>query len=809
MTARRHLVALLAGTAMVAGVVAPATIGSPVADAAVEVPQLPTGADGLARAIVAYEGGVVPSGVLADLDDLGVVRGLELASIGAVAVTAPQAAIEAVAQDPRVAAIEPQRRLELDLYASREQIGANGVDAPDEYQAQVRQTPVQTTRPGVTGDGVTVAVLDSGILAEHQDFLTDDTDPSSSRVTMGLHFAFSEIQDSGGISYEEWDAYAEGTGPIALQDEIGHGTHVASTVGGDGSTSASHDGLDLAGVAPGVELISMKVADAPFGIVDDIDWEEAALAAFDYIIRHPELGIRIAQNSWGLLPHEPDCLGAGCGEPTDFDAMAEMIGAVEDAGVSVVFSAGNSGPEPDTIGHYHRPGQAILVAAACKSVDSTRCTDEERPNQQVVDFSSRGRADGTGPQVHVTAPGDTIMAAVSPSVLLPLNECPEKSATHPAYYCLSGTSMASPHVSGVASLMYEVNPDLTPVQVRSCMTSTADDLVTPGVDIHSGHGMVDTPAALRCAHELTLAPLPQAAAPAGVTRVSGVDRVETAVAVSQASYPQPDSARAVVLARADDFADGLSGTPLAVALGGPLLLSSHDAVGAATLAEIDRVLPDGGRVVMLGGPVALSAKVRDQVDAAGYGVERIAGPARYDTAAAVAERLDRISPLETVLVARGDFFPDALAAGPAAVSASGAILLSDVDRPHATTDQFLSAHDDLDVVAVGGQAARAYPDAEPVFGDTRDHTAVAVAERFLPATDGVGIVRRDDFADALTGGVQAAGVGAPILLTGRDALPAPTVTWLDDHAPLASIVVYGGEQAVSAAVQADLERRMQ
>lgn len=148
---------------------------------------------------------------------------------------------------------------------------------------------------------------------------------------------------------------------------------MASTVGGDGSTSASHDGLDLAGVAPAVEIVSMKVADAPFGIVDDIDWEEAALAAFDYIIRHPELGIRIAQNSWGLLPHEPDCLGAGCGEPTDFDAMAAMIGAVEDAGVSVVFSAGNSGPEPDTIGHYHKPGQAILVAAACKVTPRRVC----------------------------------------------------------------------------------------------------------------------------------------------------------------------------------------------------------------------------------------------------------------------------------------------------------------------------------------------------------------------------------------------------------------------------------------------------
>lgn len=97
MTARRHLVALLAGAAMVAGVVAPATIGSPAADAAVEVPPLPVGDDGLARAIVAYEGGVVPSAVLSQLDDLGVVRGIELSSIGAVAVTAPRSVVETLA----------------------------------------------------------------------------------------------------------------------------------------------------------------------------------------------------------------------------------------------------------------------------------------------------------------------------------------------------------------------------------------------------------------------------------------------------------------------------------------------------------------------------------------------------------------------------------------------------------------------------------------------------------------------------------------------------------------------------------------
>ena len=263
--------------------------------------------------------------------------------------------------------------------------------------------------------------------------------------------------------------------------------------------SESQGGPDLAGVAPGVSLISMRVATPGFGIVDDLDWEEAALAAFDWTIRHrEEYGIDITQNSWGLLPTEPNCLGLDCGEPTDFDAMSQMIGSVVDSGVHVVFSAGNAGPEPGTIGGYHDPANgAVIVGAACKSVDS-QC----ETGQQITDFSSRGAADGTGPQVDVVAPGDAIMAALSPSVLAPLTECAETQ--QPGYFCISGTSMSSPHISGVLALMLQANPNATPAQAKQCLLSTAVDMMAPGFDIHSGLGMVDTKAALTCVHALTM-----------------------------------------------------------------------------------------------------------------------------------------------------------------------------------------------------------------------------------------------------------------------------------------------------------------
>ncbi len=458
----------------------------------VTVTSVPLDKAGHGKAIVAFADGVIPAGTAGALHRLGVERAIELPTIGAVAVTAALPVIDQLANLTGVVAVEPQRRLVSNLYASKKQINAIGADQPAAYTTRVDRKRVSGTRPGVTGAGVTVAVLDSGIFAGHPDF--------GDRVIKGLNFSYAEAAQQAGFTAEQWDTYAESTGTLALQDEIGHGTHVASTVGGDGSLSASQGGRDLAGVAPGVSLISMRVATPGFGIVDDIDWEEAALAAFDWTIRHRvEYGIGITQNSWGLLPTEPNCLGLDCGEPTDFDAMSQMIKSVVDSGVNVVFSAGNDGPAPGTIGGYHDPANgAVLVGAACKSVDSTRCV----PGQQITGFSSRGAADGTGPQVDVVTPGDTIMAALSPSVLAPLTECPE--IQQPGYFCISGTSMASPHVSGVVALMLEANPQATPAQVKQCLGSTAIDMMTPGFDIHSGLGMVDTKAALTCIHALSL-----------------------------------------------------------------------------------------------------------------------------------------------------------------------------------------------------------------------------------------------------------------------------------------------------------------
>ncbi len=286
-----------------------------------------------------------------------------------------------------------------------------------------------------------------------------------------------------------------------------------------------------------------------------------------------------------------------------------------------------------------------------------------------------------------------------------------------------------------------------------------------------------------------------------VQRLAGADRVATGVAVSRSGFPAGDSARVVVLARSDQFADALAGVVLAVNQGGPLLVNPPAALDGRVLAEIDRVLPRGGRVVVLGGPAALGPEVVGALDDAGFAVGRVFGEDRYETAVSIAEQLVLPSP---IILATGRDFPDALAAGAAAAASGGAVLLTDGATLPAATASYLEGRFGAAFVAVGGPAAAAVPEATPVVGADRYTTAVAVAQRFFGDPTAVGVASGANFPDALTGGPHIAALGGPMLLTRPDALPQPVRLYIAGEGAVTRAFVYGGSAAVTEAVVADL-----
>ncbi|HET9187426.1 MAG TPA: cell wall-binding repeat-containing protein, partial [Acidothermaceae bacterium] len=284
-----------------------------------------------------------------------------------------------------------------------------------------------------------------------------------------------------------------------------------------------------------------------------------------------------------------------------------------------------------------------------------------------------------------------------------------------------------------------------------------------------------------------------------LTRVAGADRIATSVAASQAAFAQANSARVAVLARADSFADALSGTPLAAKEGGPLLLTNTTALPAATFAELDRVLPRGDTIYLLGGTSAISTGVQTQLAGLGYSVARLAGPDRYATAVAVAAALGNPT---TVFEADGTNFPDALSAGSAAAQQGAAVLLTSGGAQSAATAGYLSAHPSVRY-AVGGPAAKADPGATPLVGADRFATSVLVAARFFTAPLSVGLASGMNFPDALSGGAVTANHGGPILLVpSTGTVPAGTTSYLTKTAALSasSAWLFGGTVSVNDSV---------
>jgi putative cell wall-binding protein len=298
----------------------------------------------------------------------------------------------------------------------------------------------------------------------------------------------------------------------------------------------------------------------------------------------------------------------------------------------------------------------------------------------------------------------------------------------------------------------------------------------------------------------TPAPTPQPTTGQGtLTRVAGADRIATSVRISQVGFPNKLSATAVVLARADDFADELAGGPLAARFQGPLLLTPTAGLTDAVRAEIQRVLAVGHTVYLLGGTDAISANVGTDLQTLGYTPVRVDGIDRYDTAVKIANIL---GDPPTVFEVDGTNFPDGLSAGPAAALSHGVILLTAGNVQAPETAQYIATHPTDVRYAIGGPAAAADPTAQPLVGADRYATSIVVANQLFASPSIVAIASGVAFPDALSGGALAGIDGAPMLLVPSNVpLPASMQSYFNRYSnTVLSAWLFGGTAAVSTPV---------
>lgn len=241
-------------------------------------------------------------------------------------------------------------------------------------------------------------------------------------------------------------------------DGDGHGTHIAATLAGEGQGNAS-----LRGVAPGAALVGVRVLDSRGeGTSSD------AVAGIDYVVRNrATLGVEGINLSFG----DDSCVTSG-----GADALSRAVNAAAAAGIVVAVAAGNSGPGQCSVGSPAGAAGALTVGAMA---------DLEFGGFYLADFSSRGPTIDGRVKPDVVGPGVGIDSAAAGS--------------RSGYRQLSGTSMASPFVLGVALLMREADPRLDPEAVRRLVRGSAVDWGVGGPDPEYGAGRLDAHAALRAA----------------------------------------------------------------------------------------------------------------------------------------------------------------------------------------------------------------------------------------------------------------------------------------------------------------------
>jgi putative cell wall-binding protein len=290
-------------------------------------------------------------------------------------------------------------------------------------------------------------------------------------------------------------------------------------------------------------------------------------------------------------------------------------------------------------------------------------------------------------------------------------------------------------------------------------------------------------------------------------RLAGADRIQTAVAISRAAFP--DGAAVAYLARSDAFPDALAIGPRAAGAG-PVLLTPRDGLAPAVAEELRRL--GVAEVVLVGGEAALGTAV-EAAAAAVAPVTRLAGADRYATAAAVAGTQH----VAVVYLATGTAFPDALSGGAAAAREGAPLLLTRPDLLPATTRTALQVLQPDRVVLLGGtqaiEAAVAAAVAETtgatverIAGADRYATSAAVAAGW-DAGGHVVLATGQAFPDALAGAPLASGLGAPVLLT-PPAGPGPaTADALLRLAPTGATIL-GGEAAISGPAEVTIARTL-
>ena len=406
-----------------------------------------------------------------------------------------------------VDASEVQTLAQLDGVVMVERYGSlvfyGDIQTPAVKARNSTEYPIGAWDLGISGEGVNIALTDTGVDNEHP----------------GLSSKFVAGYDA--VCYMHTDPQCllaggrEEDGSFDPDDGNQHGT---ACMGMASSTGIEPDGSqsNYYGAAPNASLIDVRIGTdvgaGPFeNYLLEQEFYESAMNGLQWIIDHRDdawpgvdeanHGIDIISLSWGITSHEN-------GGSDGTDMHSRILDEAMEAGVTVSNAAGNDGPDNDGLSGMSASSLSITVAAT----DDHNTVD--RSDDTIASYSSRGqrRDNGDGNPLNelipeISAPGTNIIQAEGCFTSGGCNNFLGDDASDNSYSGRgSGTSYATPSISGVAALVIEANANLTPLQVKEVLKQTAERLgepSAPDVDPYwnrdFGYGYVDAHAAVTLA----------------------------------------------------------------------------------------------------------------------------------------------------------------------------------------------------------------------------------------------------------------------------------------------------------------------
>ena len=388
---------------------------------------------------------------------------VEVVSLSGVELTGPERAqaietiqsiAERIAADPAVESAEPDAIMQIQQ-ANDPRFGQQW-----HYTMPVTGVNVVGGWSNSTGNGVTVAVIDTGY-RPHVDLVGNLSLPGFDFISNSTVANDGDGRDADASDPGDWIAASDTWCPLSPRGSSWHGTHVAGTV-----AAVTNNALGVAGVARSAKVVPVRVLGKCGGSLSDI------ADGMRWAAGLPVPGAPTNPNPAQVLNLSLGGSGA-CG-PTYQNAVNDIVAA----GSTVVVAAGNSNANASNF----RP-------ANCSGVVTVASTNQTGARSYYSNFGS---------VVEIAAPGGETHQVTSRGVLSTLNA----GATTPGadnYAFYQGTSMAAPHVAGVAALLYQLSPGINPALISTILQNTAQPFPTVSSNqcstANCGAGIVDAGAA--------------------------------------------------------------------------------------------------------------------------------------------------------------------------------------------------------------------------------------------------------------------------------------------------------------------------